>query len=187
LKEFSHGFAFTFSYLHHTTMAIHFSADDFLHLGLELGGFDAAWQHRTNAKINLARFRANYYACPESCADIFTALQATAIPEARTDEKATVDDLALLHDRQLHPINMENPSMPYLRWDLHPAQGLLKIDVDNGRHELYKPMQLQQTREEYKVFPLEVFCKHIEQEKRSRRETPYWLVKSKKKAKKANT
>jgi hypothetical protein len=81
---------------------------------------------------------------------------------------ANADELALAHDRRIYPIQMENPNFPYPRWDGHPAQCLLKIDVDSGKHKRYKPELLRMTRKEYKLFPLEVFRKHIHQVERSR-------------------
>jgi hypothetical protein len=44
------------------------------------------------------------------------------------------DNLALINDRRLHPINMENPNMQYPRWDGSDALRLLTLDVDKGKH-----------------------------------------------------
>jgi hypothetical protein len=88
---------------------------------------------------------------------------------------ANADDLVLQNDRLLHPINMVNLCMAYLCWDGHAAQCWLKIDIDNEAHLGVMPKSLWTTREEYRAFPLKVFCKHIHQEVSSRVETPYWL------------
>lgn len=95
------------------------------------------------------------------------------------------DDLALQNDRLLHPIDMENPRMAYPCWDGHPAQRLLKEDIDDGKHLGVTPAALRETKEEYKAFPLSVFRKHIHQEVRSRVETPYWLEYKAKKRRRA--
>jgi hypothetical protein len=54
-----------------------------LRLGLEAVGFDVPWQRRTNASVNLQRFRASFGAGPGACASIFSDLQTTAIADAR--------------------------------------------------------------------------------------------------------
>jgi hypothetical protein len=88
-------------------------------------------------------------------------------------DAATFDDAAVAHDRLIHPIRMNNPP----RWNGSEAEGLLKRDVDEGKHLRMMPRQLRQTNDAYKVFNLDVFRNHIHQEVRTRKETPYWLAK----------
>lgn len=95
--------------------------------------------------------------------------------------KADVDSAGIEHDRRLHPINSNPPGSSYPRWDGSAAQRLLKEDIEEGEHKQLQPRELRMTREEYQVFPLHVFRKHIHQEVRSRTETPYWLVKKQQK------
>jgi len=98
---------------------------------------------------------------------------------------ANADNLALRNDRQLNPIDMENPHIAYLPWDSHPAQRWLWIDVNNQAQLGVTPKAFQETRDEYKAFPLDIFCKHIQQAVNDRVESSYWLEwKAKKVAKK---
>jgi hypothetical protein len=97
-------------------------------------------------------------------------------------ERASVDDAAVRNDLIAHPIQMDNPSMAYPRWDLSKAQGLLKMDVDLKKNEKMKPSDLWESRpNEYKQFPLKVFRDHLKQEIRGRVEPAYWIVKKGKK------
>ena len=86
---------------------------------------------------------------------------------------ADEDEAALLHDEAL---NLRKNSKPYPRWHGSEAEGLLKVDIDNGLYVPKKARELHNSREEYQEFPLEVFRGHIHQENRSRRERPYWLA-----------
>ena len=77
---------------------------------------------------------------------------------------AAIDTAAVVHDRRLHPINMDNRNFSHPRWDGSDSQKLLKIDVAPEKQDTMKPKDLQMTQEEYQVFPLDVFHKHIHQE-----------------------
>jgi hypothetical protein len=112
----------------------------------------------------------------------------------KSGDRAVFDEAALAHDRAqgLHPINPINPApaglpalFSYPRWDASEAQRLLKIDVTEGKHNEMQPRELRETRVECQAFPPGVFGKHIQQEVRSRRETPCWAAKRAKKARKA--
>ena len=70
----------------------------------------------------------------------------------------------------------------YPFWDSHPANLLLKEDVEIGLVSRVKPAELRALRKEYKEFPLKVFRSHIYQEQRERREKDYWVVKRNKNA-----
>jgi len=96
---------------------------------------------------------------------------------------AASDAADLAADRLLCPVPTVTPH-GHPRWKGSEAEKLLKVDIDNGRVKLMEPKDLRETSLEYKKFPLHVFRKHIHQELRSREESPYWLVKKKKKAEK---
>lgn len=68
----------------------------------------------------------------------------------------------------------------YPRWPDHCASSLLKEDVKNGLAYSTKPKQLRGMRDEYQEFPLEVFRRHVHQEKRAQKEGPYWVHKMRK-------
>ena len=72
---------------------------------------------------------------------------------ARRDE----DHAWVSHDRRLHPPSAVD-LRGYPRWDGHPAQRLLKLDVAAGKHKELLPKQLRLTRPEYMEFPLKVTC-----------------------------
>ena len=96
---------------------------------------------------------------------------------------ADFDDAALANDERLHPRSATTTAgLP--RWDGSEAQGLLKMDVDDGKHDSMQPKDLYESRVEYEVFSLEVFRKHIYQETRKCVETPYWAHKRELKKKK---
>jgi hypothetical protein len=57
------------------------------------------------------------------------------------------------------------------------AERLLKIDVNNGKHNEMLPEVLCLTNLAYEEFPLKIFRNHIHQEVRSGKEMPYWLSK----------
>ena len=95
----------------------------------------------------------------------------------RDQGRADEDHAIILHDRQVHPRELFAPQ-GYPRWDWHAAKNSLKADIDAmEKEEMPKmsPAELRKRRLEYQEFPLEVFSDHIHQEKRSRRERPYWI------------
>jgi hypothetical protein len=61
---------------------------------------------------------------------------------------------------------------------------LLRKDIEEGKYELGKAKQFQQSRQEYCAFPLAVFRDHIHQERRRQREKPMKVIQRKKKAQK---
>jgi len=87
------------------------------------------------------------------------------------------DEAALFNDRQLHPVDPVQAHRGYPRWAGSEAQRLLKVDIDNRVHETMQTRHFYQTRPEYQQSPLKVFRNHIQQERRSRVETPYWAAK----------
>ena len=62
---------------------LHFTADEFLRLGLELVGFTDQRQERTQRSTNVQRFRSSFGTYPEICSVIFDDFQTTAIADAR--------------------------------------------------------------------------------------------------------
>jgi len=62
----------------------------------------------------------------------------------------------------------------YPFWHKHAASELLKEDAENGITTQMKPADLWASRSEYMDFPLEVFRKHIYQEKYKQLAKPYW-------------
>jgi len=94
----------------------------------------------------------------------------------REERNANEDATNILHDRSKHPI-VGNPKFSYPRWDGSAASRLLKHDVDNGIINQKTPKELQLFRPEYQLFPLEVFRKHIHQEKQKRLGRAYWMHK----------
>lgn len=70
-----------------------------------------------------------------------------------------------------HPKSTMAANGDYPEWEGHKAQELLVQDMADGKHEEMTPMQLRQTRAEYREFPLDVFRSHIYQDIR----TEKWL------------
>ena len=73
-----------------------------------------------------------------------------------------------IEDRKLlKQFRMMNPRVQkYPNWHQSEAQRLLKVDVDHGRHTIYKPSELYlaPNRAAYRDFPPDVFRKHLHQE-----------------------
>jgi hypothetical protein len=90
------------------------------------------------------------------------------------DVKSFAKDLAIVRQAQL-----SNP--PKKPWHLSDACRLLKDDVSEGRDKTVKPMELYYSRPEYhEHFSLEVFRKHIYQERDSRPKRAFRFEKKKK-------
>ncbi len=96
------------------------------------------------------------------------------------DEKARVSEREIWSDLTKFP---RNPTTirGYPHWDTHPANNLLEKDVKDGKADSMKPMDLRDSREEYKEFPLKVFRNHVSQEKRRQREEAGWVFRRNKK------
>ncbi|KAL3788257.1 hypothetical protein HJC23_011889 [Cyclotella cryptica] len=65
----------------------------------------------------------------------------------------------------------------YPLWHESDASKLLEKDLKDGLKKEMTPLQFQQTREEYLVFPSDVFRKHTYQEQRKQREMPMKITK----------
>ena len=87
---------------------------------------------------------------------------------------AGLDAVALAHDRGL---GLSKNSKSYPKWGGSEAERCLKEDMDQGLHHIMSAADLVQSRPEYAPFVdhPKVFRDHIEQERRARRERPYWL------------
>jgi hypothetical protein len=58
----------------------------------------------------------------------------------------------------------DDPQARIIPWHRSAAKKLLQDDIDHGKHLRMKSRILHAMREEYQVFSLLVFCKHIYQE-----------------------
>lgn len=95
----------------------------------------------------------------------------------RTQEGLAAECQANL-DRELllyPPSDMDPRGYP--RWDKSNAPESLKKDVDAmlAGTLIATPSQLHASNPEYSVFPLKVFINHINQEKKSRCQSSYWI------------
>lgn len=93
---------------------------------------------------------------------------------------ASSDSAALAHDRRIYPKKTHN-HRGEPRWEGSEAERLLKQDMDEGKNKTLKPIDLHQSRKEYKLYPLTVFRKHIDQEERRRKYIAYCRARAAKK------
>ena len=77
-------------------MMLILTADEMMHKGLQLLGFDLRRQQKVGPKQNRRRFKASYGSAPLVYAQIWEDLQTTEIPEARIDEKKVCVDSFLM-------------------------------------------------------------------------------------------
>jgi hypothetical protein len=82
--------------------------------------------------------------------------------------RSELDSLALQRDRKSHP-KPEKNNRGEPRWEGSEAERLLKLDVDNGKHNAMTPRNLHKSRKEYQDYALDVFRKHIHQEVKTRK------------------
>lgn len=102
---------------------------------------------------------------------------------ARINEVIDEQEMEFQKDQLAWPRNaMTIRGYPF--WDTHRASVLLEQDVKDGLDSLYEPSELRALREEYQDFPLEVFRKHIYQERRKQKEGVYWIPTRNRKAQK---
>jgi hypothetical protein len=77
--------------------------------------------------------------------------------------RANDDAEALAHDRRIYP----KPAFNHRgepRWEGSDAEKSLRLDVQAGKNRTMRPKALYESREEYKIVPLDVFRGHIDQE-----------------------
>lgn len=65
----------------------------------------------------------------------------------------------------------------YPHWDGHPSKKYLEDDVQDGTADRMAPRELRKTRECYKEFPLEIFCKRVHSVKQKQKESAFWVEK----------
>lgn len=95
------------------------------------------------------------------------------------EERAHFDAAAIAHDTALFP----RPAVSfhgYPFWDTSDAKPLLSQDIDNNLDLTLGHEALWSSREDYQLFPEEVFCRHIHQERSKRNQSLYWSRKNKK-------
>jgi hypothetical protein len=78
--------------------------------------------------------------------------------------KRAEDDLAAFNNYKAHNVVHKMSAHGYPEWDGSDAQKQLKLDIDDGLHEILEPKELWCYREVYDSFPLRVFKDHIYQE-----------------------
>lgn len=95
-------------------------------------------------------------------------------------QQASLDSEALSNDLKIYP-RCDASSRAYPRWDGSTAQRLLQEDanISSGMNMALSPMELRDSQEAYKQFPLKVFRDHIHQEQRRRNYSKYWASKKK--------
>ena len=102
---------------------------------------------------------------------------------ANEKEIAAINEEEIYRDLLAYPRD-EVTDRGYPYWDTHRARPLLEVDIRNGIADTMKPKELQDTRSEYKEFPLGVFHDHIYQERRRHRQEPGWQAKRNEQARK---
>jgi hypothetical protein len=96
-------------------------------------------------------------------------------------EAALSDSAALANDETIHPKKLKN-HRGELRWEGSMAQQLLRLDMDDGKHQIMKPENLYNSRFEYlEQCSLGTFREHIYQEMRRRRKVRFAKNKAMKK------
>jgi hypothetical protein len=94
---------------------------------------------------------------------------------------AVTESAALANDRRIHPKKVLNPRGEP-RWEGSETVRLLRLDMDAGKHHTMTPLELRQTRRQYRNYPRGVFRGHIEQEERARKYIVYLKRKQQKDA-----
>ncbi len=103
--------------------------------------------------------------------DNFTRLKTTMYAAKKA---ITFDSDAFARERRAFPRNPIS-DRGYLRWDGHIAQKQLAQDVKNNLFEGLKPIDIHARKDRpYNQFPLEVFRKHLYQERRKQLEAVAW-------------
>ena len=92
-------------------------------------------------------------------------------PSGDCSKVSLIDDEALAKDLGRHPPPARNLK-GQLRWEGSDAQQYLKEDIENEKHKYvgYTPRHFRTMRPCYLLFDLDVFRKHIDQSKQTRKE-----------------
>ena len=139
---------------------------------------DTKWIHSQAKKslrtdIILGKVKAN--SNPEEVYDMRTSYKRFPFKNFKTNLESLIlavskDIARMQHDCEAHGHDLavvkalrsdEEPGSRPLSWHLSDARKLLKTDMAAGKHKQLKPMDLWNTKEEYKVFTLDVFRKAI--------------------------
>ena len=97
-----------------------------------------------------------------------------------------VEEQCFRQDMQKFP-KISETSRGMRFWNTHPASKLLRKHIEmemTGTIEKMKPQEIWATEEDYQSFDLNVFRKHIYQERRRQLAAPFWQVKRNKNARK---
>lgn len=91
---------------------------------------------------------------------------------AEKEERAQYDTAAVLNDRQVNPRpTLTHGGYPF--WDTSAAKVLLAQDIKDGLDKDKTKDELWNSREEYKVFPSDIFKQHVFQERLKGVQTSY--------------
>lgn len=101
----------------------------------------------------------------------------------KSEARAVFDANAVIQYQTMHPRQpLTNRGYPH--WDTSEASRNLIQDIDSGFHKSMTLDELWNSRDSYKLFPKNVFRKHIYQECNKRLQTSYWLQQAQKKKEK---
>ena len=82
----------------------------------------------------------------------------------KKEQQSIWEEDAFQHDCHLHPRDNTHDRRGKLIFDRSPAKDLLRQDIKDGAYPLLSPMELWNTRPQYKLFDLNVFRGRIYQE-----------------------
>jgi hypothetical protein len=125
----------------------------------------------TDRPIDVWNSRDIYKAYPKS--NFATNLRNLRKAIAKSQSRAEEDAAAVANDLRIHPVALET-RRGYPRWNGSSAERLLKLDMDEGKHQQMTTAELRATRPAFLLFPAKVFSDHVQQELRRRVERPYW-------------
>jgi hypothetical protein len=121
--------------------------------------------HMTAAQAQATRPEFLEYEDPDKFEEYFNKMRQKAIVAKDLSKK---DYQGLMNDRvNHHPIEPFSEARGYPRWEGSDAERMLKEHVASCSYKDFaSPNEYWQSQEEFQVFPLKVFRKHIEQEER---------------------
>ena len=97
----------------------------------------------------------------------------------RVLNKATSDEVDLIHDRKLYPRKMVN-SKNQLVFDLSPAKQYLRDDIANNRHKTMTASAFHRSRSVYRLFEPKIFYGRVAQEIRRKKCVNYRQIQNQK-------
>lgn len=117
--------------------------------------------------------RAEYHLCiPANFKRNLQTLRESMRAKAGT---ASQDWELLQSDRMVYPIEVQPSNQPYPQWSGSQAELFLRQDVSEGKNLSLKPRDLWLSRQEFQVYPLEVFWQHLYQVIGSKQAKGYWM------------